>query len=174
MDPLLATSLVNIGEKLITRIAGLDTPASHASKVAFESLMPAPVQAGSDVQTFLQAQGVRDFEGLEVLERQMVQALRKHPDLASQLAKVPEGMPLTLKLTDGQMLSIEGPEGEVATIAKDGEAGQLAYRLHQVKSMMDAHRQFPGSAFTQVLDQIQQQPVLNARWSLTALNTLAS
>lgn len=170
MNPILASGLIGIGEKLVTNLVGsVISPAKspEGGVPSFESLMKGNAVSGSgELGTFLSTQGVSSWEDLARVQEQLAAALQNQPGVAEKLAGLKPGTPLNLKITDGNLITIESPEGTVATLARDSEAGMLANRLHELKSMTSLHEQMPGSTLQQAMTHVQQQPILNASWVL--------
>ena len=108
-----------------------------------------------------------DFDGLKTLDAQLIGQLKAVPGLADKLSGFGPGDVLNLKITDGNLISIEDADGKVvATINADSEEGMLARRIHQLRLMGQAHAEQPEASLAVLANQIATQAVSSAQWSL--------
>lgn len=165
MNPLLIAGIVGVGERLVSSVL---TPAKvETSERSFEShLKTQNTSTNGALSAFLQQRGVQNFEGLQALGQQLQIELQHHPELAQKIAALPAGTPLSLKVVEGSLITLETPEGTVATLPKDSELGQLALRLHDIKSIENERAQLPGATLPQLVNHAERQPLLNASWVL--------
>lgn len=166
MNPILATGLIGIGERIVDNLMGFK-PSELPAK-AFDSLLggSSAAQPAGELSQFLAANQVSDFKELGMMSEQLQSALVNHPDVSAKLSGLAPGASLSVKITDGNLITLEGPDGTLATLPKDSEAGQIATKLHQVKGMLEEHKQLPGAELSQLVANMERSPLLNASWVL--------
>lgn len=166
MNPILAVGLIGMGGRLINNIMAPKTPEIPAE--GFDNLLRGSEQVKpvGELATYLKVNKVSDFQGMEMVGRQLQNALLNHPHVAPQIADINPGHALSVKITDGSLITVESSEGMLTTLPKDSEAGQIALKLHQVNSILQEHKQLPGAEFSQLVSNAQSKPLLNASWVL--------
>jgi hypothetical protein len=165
MDPITATGLVSIGERIVSNII---QSRGNKEVESFSQYMPQQGTAPTGmIAELLQQNNVQDASDVKMLTDKLSNQLYNHPELAEQLAKMNPEEPLTLKLKDGQF-TIESSKGTIAVLKKDSEMGMLAEQIHQLKSIETLHQQVPSSSVYQLAGKVAAEPVLNANWVLRA------
>ncbi len=166
MTPLLIAGLAGIGERIVSKV--MDSGKTDPSAASFESHMSSASATNNitELGAFLKARGVTNFKELNALEKQLSAELQDHPELAEKLSSLPPGTPLTLKVNEGNILTLEGPDGTLAELPAESESGKLAMKLHQVKSIQSQHSEVPGATLSQLVKDNETKPTLNASWML--------
>ena len=165
MNPILLSGAVSIGGKLINRIFG-DNSATKAVKAGFEQELNKSEESG--LLKYLKSQGVLSFDGVKTLDGRLVAQLKAMPGLSEKLSGYGPGDVLNLKIENGNLITIEDADGSVvATIAADTEAGALARRIHQLRSMGLVHADQPEKSLAATANQVAvAQTLSSAQWSL--------
>ena len=167
MNPLLVTGAISLGGKIFNSVFR-NADASQAAKAGFEQQLDkaAGTPQESALLAFLKSQGISSFDGLKTLDGQLVEQLKAMPELADKLSAFGPGDVLNLKIEDN-LITIESADGHVATIAADSEAGAIARRIHNLRTMQVEHANQPGKSLTEIANQVAAvQTPPSAQWSL--------
>lgn len=168
MEPILATSLLSLGTKVLDRILPEQGTISQTTAKPFADLLKSDkVAQGSELSNFLKANGVRSMQDVETQTFHLSNQLLSHPQLARELSGLRPDEPLNLTLEDGSLWRITDNEGKTkAVFSADSEVGQLANRLHQLKSIQVNSAQMPGASLSELVASIESQENLTAFWTL--------
>ena len=169
MNPLLITGAVSLGGKLINSVFG-NAEVPKTIKAGFEQQLDKAVDGPQDsaLLSYLKSQGISGFDGLKTLDGQLSESLKNMPGLSEKLSGFGPGDVLNLKIEDGNLITIEDGEGNVVTtISADSEAGIIAKRIHELRTMELEHANQPEKSLAAIANLVGSRPTpLSAQWSL--------